>query len=739
MYVSFFSKKQILLLSISFLLCLQLVGQTWEQLNDSPFYKHHSNGFGIGDKAYVIEGTYQNDGPNSVSNEVWEYDSTDDTWKRIADFPGEGRAIAIGDEWNGKYYYGFGRGANGTLNDLWEFDPTDQSFTQLPSCPCPGRSHPAFIAHNDKIYMGSGSSDTGDVDDWWEYDMQSQEWTQKEDIPGGDRHHPFFFSNEDKLYVGGGHRPNWLEYDLVNEQWTEIDGAPEGRVAGSQLNFKGLGLIVGGDDASHEHVPDSESFMSYNPESDTWDYLPELPNGSKWAPSSFIIDDELYFFGGLSSNIAEDSTMWKIDLNFLGCLPAQNLMTTIVTGNSANIIWSQGNDVLSDTLKWRVLGSNIWNNIPNPQAVLTLDNLDACQEYEMVLVTQCDSLLSTTEIVVFKTDGCCVNPELEIQLDSENNILLSWESILAAESYDLRWRELGETTWSETNLSEQSFVFSDALDCEEYEFQIQTICEIDPVSFSESVLILTKGCGACIDLDFCAVSEDLEGDFIFINEVGINDYLNTTGSDGGYANYAVPDAESIKIGETFSITLDPGISDNGFAGNFSVWLDYDGDGFFNNDELIVDAFFVESKIERTILVSATATPGLSRMRVLYGINNPGGPCDDGSFELGEVEDYCINILESTSSTDEDRIDENSLVVLPNPFNSVVKVEGNFFYNSSSEFSLELINVVGEMLLKKNQFDFREELDLSFVPNGLYFLRINNGLDQTKTVKVFKQD
>ena len=122
--IKHYNSYQIFSLLILFIyLSASVQGQDWERLNDTPFLKHHSNGFGFGDKAYVFEGTFGDDGPNGVSNEVWEYDAPSDTWTRIEDFPGPGRAISIGDELDGKYYHGFGRGASGFLNDLWVYAP----------------------------------------------------------------------------------------------------------------------------------------------------------------------------------------------------------------------------------------------------------------------------------------------------------------------------------------------------------------------------------------------------------------------------------------------------------------------------------------------------------------------------------------------------------------------------------------------------------------------------------------
>ncbi len=297
--------------------CLCFLGnfaaaQTWEQMATPPFFKHHSNGFTFDGTAYVFEGILTDD----YSSRMWTYDPATDQWSQFESFPGNARGIAIGDEWNGKYYYGFGRTASSTLNDLWVFDPADTSFTQLASCPCVGRTHPAFAAYKDKIFMGTGSSANGDLDDWWIYDIPTDTWSQATDMPGGNRHHPFFFTDEDDVYVGGGHRTTWYKWNITDETWTQIDDEPSGRVAGTQFQHNGYGYVLAGDDRFHDKLPNDEYFMRYDPDTDAWEKLPTIP-ADKWAPSSFLVGDYVYFFGGLSVEDRDNREMIRFDLSSL--------------------------------------------------------------------------------------------------------------------------------------------------------------------------------------------------------------------------------------------------------------------------------------------------------------------------------------------------------------------------------------------------------------------------------------
>ena len=394
--------RKLLLLILFFLLIDSLSAQTWEQLNDPPFYKHHSNGFGFNGKGYVLEGV---NGGDFASNELWEYTPETDSWIRLPDFPGEPREIAIGTPWNGKFYYGFGIGVQGNyLNDLWVFDPVDGSFTQLPSCPCIGRSHPALIAHNDLIYMGSGSAANGDLDDWWEFDIQTETWTQKPDIPGGDRHHPFQFGIDGYMYVGGGHVYNWLRFDPATDTWENINDIPEGRVAGSQFSYNGMGYLLGGDDAFHQHVPNEQTFMRYDNQLDEWEILPALPNGSRWAPSSFIIENELFFFGGISDLINNDASLWKFDLSSLDNPVATHEITdgvkedlTVFPNPVDDLIRFQGvseDNLIYDVSLLSAKGETI-KQVENFNLTEQIDVTDLPSGFYIVVLENEDSILRT--------------------------------------------------------------------------------------------------------------------------------------------------------------------------------------------------------------------------------------------------------------------------------------------------------------------------------------------------------
>ena len=301
-------------------LCMyfQVQAQDWVQVTSLPnaFNEtHHSFAFSFDDMGYIVAGNSD----SGMRDDFYQYDPVNDSWTELTSFPGAARGFAIGDTWDGKAYFGFGYDGTSLLNDLWVFDPSNMSWTELASCPCAERTHPAMIAHNGKVFVGlGGGGSLGNLKDWWEYDIASNTWSQKDDLPSLGRHHPYQFGIGDYVYTGFGHGDgifnDWFRYDIAGETWTQVATLPaEGRVAGTQFSYDGLGYVLSGDGDDHGSMNTGE-FWAYDPVTDTWDELPSHPEGSRWAPASFIINGEVYIINGTSFS-QYVTQIYKFDLN----------------------------------------------------------------------------------------------------------------------------------------------------------------------------------------------------------------------------------------------------------------------------------------------------------------------------------------------------------------------------------------------------------------------------------------
>jgi len=313
--------KHLLTFIFSFACLFSINAQTWELLGESPYRSHHSLGFSLNGIGYSVAGSI-NEVPSS---RVYSYDPATNIWTQEEDFPGPSRGFAISDTWDGKAYLGFGVDENNNLlNDLWVFDADANTWTELASCPCDARIHPAFVANQDKIFVGMGAGGAGNMNDWWEYDMASDSWSQKPDFPDLPRHHPYQFAVGDYVYAGLGHGNNvnnnfnifdeLYRYDPQTEVWDQMKTLPsEGRVAGTQFSYNGKGYVLSGDGDNHAVMPFGE-FWEYDPVEDKWKGMPPHPGSSRWAPSSFLIDDYIYFYNGYSLSLVEDLNVYRFYL-----------------------------------------------------------------------------------------------------------------------------------------------------------------------------------------------------------------------------------------------------------------------------------------------------------------------------------------------------------------------------------------------------------------------------------------
>jgi N-acetylneuraminic acid mutarotase len=301
---------------------LQTEAANWFSMaNYSGIARHHPITFSINGFGYLGAGN----GGNSTFDDFYKYDPKKNSWTKINNFGGGLRGYAYGVAYNGKAYAGFGNDQSGVLkNDLWQYDPTNDSWKELKPCPCVGRQHPAMVVANGKIYVGMGNTTTTNLKDWWEYDIATNTWTSKATLPAPARHHPYYFAANGMVYVGLGHGSEAMNgqviykdlylYNPKTDTWQRKADLPSnGRVAGTQFDYKNNGYVISGDGENHARMTEGEMWR-YNTQTDNWTKLTSHPSTSRWAPGCFVIDNKLYFTSGTSKTAdSNDLLMFALD------------------------------------------------------------------------------------------------------------------------------------------------------------------------------------------------------------------------------------------------------------------------------------------------------------------------------------------------------------------------------------------------------------------------------------------
>ncbi len=166
-----------------------------------------------------------------------------------------------------------------------------------------------------------------------------------------------------------------------------------------------------------------------------------------------------------------------------------------------------------------------------------------------------------------------------------------------------------------------------------------------------------------------------------------------------------------------------------------VWIDFNDDFVFSLDELVVDNIEIAPgqgsgtyTITTDLVIPTGAALGQHLMRAKSNWNGPvpDDACEETNF--GETEDYSAQI--GTVGIGENIFGENELTVLTqddNKFDITLKTT-----SYSGPVNLTVYNTLGQRLLfKKLEHDgngYHYKLDMGYVANGLYLIRVGNKKD-----------
>ncbi|MFT5385943.1 MAG: serine protease, partial [Saprospiraceae bacterium] len=380
--------------------------------------------------------------------------------------------------------------------------------------------------------------------------------------------------------------------------------------------------------------------------------------------------------------------------NCSACPFAYDLEAIDLTDVSTSLSWSTGINSLSSNLRWRAVGTAFWNEIIGATSPYPIANLIECTEYEFQIDAVCDTENSGySDSFVFTTDGCCVPPTgISVVFITPDSIIVSWNSVLAAQSYNLLYASSADGGFIPT-ITGTSASIGELDPCAIYTILIQTVCANQTTGFSVPFVFTTLGCGACTDFTYCeSISTDAE--FEWIEEIQVGDFINNSGSDNGYGNFTDTTAEFMTF-SNYNIALTPGYDGNAFDEYFKIWIDFNFDGEFDPvAELAFDAGGgFNSAVTGEIFIPGTTPLGITRMRIVMQWIGPNGieePETCGAFQYGEVEDYCITIIEGATPSCDQPTDLDTLQVLENT--AVLTWED--FTEDHSDHNLRIKKVTG---------------------------------------------
>jgi len=238
----------------------------------------------------------------------------------------------------------------------------------------------------------------------------------------------------------------------------------------------------------------------------------------------------------------------------------------------------------------------------------------------------------------------------------------------------------------------------------------------DTSNDSISVVITKSTCQPSMDCSF--------GDGFQLFQVGSID--NTSGCEG-YADFTNLSTD-FASDSTNSLTVTTGYGDQ----HVRVWIDYNDDFSFTNDEIVVSDYVIapgqtDGSYTETmdLVVPASAANGshIMRAKTNWQAPVPDDACEETTY--GETEDYTANIGVVGV---EDTIFGSSELVVANLGNnqykfSIVTTE------VTERLTFSVTNMVGQKLISYNldniNGSYTYDLDMSYATPGVYIARLGN--------------
>lgn len=362
------------------------------------------------------------------------------------------------------------------------------------------------------------------------------------------------------------------------------------------------------------------------------------------------------------------------------CPPATGLSATAIDNHQLSVTWNASDTALPTTLRWRAIGTAVWQNFPNAASPTTLEQLSPCTYYEIQVVTQCpDNSTETSPLVTATTTGCCLPPAtLTAASVGNTEAFLQWEPLEGTALFNIHIQD--ETGWViNTSHSGSSIQLSGLSPCTAYKAYISAACQ-GSSSDSTTLRFVTEGCGNCTDFDYCPSYGGTSGTE-WIEALSFGSHHHHSGLNEGTPLFPEPGFEAVK-GQVVTVEVHPGFQHIAFPEYIRIWIDWNQDGYFDPEaERLLDTLFIpdQDSLRTELLIPADALSGTTRMRVSlkwagFGSMRP-MPCEP-NIHFGEVEDYCVDIQEhpALSSAKEGRLTDERLRVWPNPFGDQVKLQ-----------------------------------------------------------------
>ncbi len=443
------------------------------------------------------------------------------------------------------------------------------------------------------------------------------------------------------------------------------------------------------------------------------------------------------------------------------CNVPGGLSASAITETGATLSWNAESNADSYNLRYREDGTTTWTDVNTASASFAVTGLTANTTYEFQVETVCASgnsgfSASATFTTESGVDPCNVPGGLSASAITETGATLSWNAETNADSYNLRYREDGTTTWTDVNTTSTSFAATGLTANTTYEFQVETVCASGNSGFSASATFTTES-----GVDPCDTPGGLAASAITMSEAtiswsaatGANSYNyrfresgtttwttnNTAGTSAGLTG--------LSSGTTYEYQVESVCTsgNSGYSGSATFATESDGGG--STPCTIAPQNFVANTTSTTADLSWSPVDGVIlyqyRIATTTAIVSAGTTSTNSLSLTGLSANTTYNVLIRTwcgsfspvgqysfstgsaaraEAGREFDFDSDEITYYPNPTSTRLNV---FIPTLFGEGSLSIFDARGVKVHSQVINNRFQEIDVRTLDKGMYILRISN--------------
>ena len=409
------------------------------------------------------------------------------------------------------------------------------------------------------------------------------------------------------------------------------------------------------------------------------------------------------------------------------CNAPSDISVEDLAEHTVSLVYSENEDVEEYKFYYREVGFSQWNEIYTSSTSIDLNQLNKCTTYEYYMEAICaDEISQASAISTFTTLGCddCLetnycevtvtNPELQVAIWSPSSIAgdLTYTETTGWGGAISDGYVYGDLVLVDDGSADPTEGCNELINASELEGKIAVAlrgtCNFTAkalnaqeagaigiiIANNGGQMIQMGGTEPSVTIPAIKISTDEGADIIsalqndenitamignqneFIQSFTWGGAVENSGDNNGYFSSSL--LLEASLNDEVSFTIEPGFDGPALPYGIQIWIDLDQDGSFDANEKLYETTepITLEELSDVITIPSSTEIGTTKMRLVMayqGVGSEDLPDACVDFTSGEVEDYCIEILD-------DQICNTKLEVLTtepscsNVFNGAIEIE-----------------------------------------------------------------